>query len=85
MSQLTVQFFASLRELLGQDSIQLSWPEALPVTSLIDAIGAELGREAAELLTHSDILVAINQAMVDRDHPVHSGDEVAFLPPVTGG
>ncbi len=29
--------------------------------------------------------VAINQILVEPDHPVQPGDEVAFLPPFTGG
>jgi len=29
--------------------------------------------------------VAVNQTLVDTDHPVKAGDEVAFFPPVTGG
>jgi len=31
------------------------------------------------------VLVAINQTIVSPDHPVHAGDELAFLPPFTGG
>lgn len=30
-------------------------------------------------------LMAVNMDYVDADHPVNSGDEVAFFPPVTGG
>ena len=85
MSQLNVQFFASLREQLGQESLQLTWPNAAPVTSLLKLIGLELGNDAESILSQSEILVAINQEMVDRDHLVNPGDEVAFLPPVTGG
>ena len=31
------------------------------------------------------VRVAINQRLVSLDHPVHNGDELAFLPPFTGG
>ncbi|MDK6767682.1 MoaD/ThiS family protein, partial [Klebsiella aerogenes] len=30
-------------------------------------------------------LAAVNQTLTSFDHPVASGDEVAFFPPVTGG
>lgn len=29
--------------------------------------------------------VAVNREYVKHDHPLHDGDEVAFIPPVSGG
>ena len=40
-----------------------------------------LGKALAEPQT----LVALNQKIVDGDQKLSSGDELAFLPPVTGG
>lgn len=85
MTQLKVQFFASLRERLGRDHLDVHWPEQASAEALIKAIAAELGAEAGELLNQDEILIAVNQTMVGRDHLVDAGDEVAFLPPVTGG
>ena len=42
----------------------------------------ELARAMAAIPTQ----VAINQALVrDPSHPIHDGDEIAFLPPMSGG
>ncbi|MFN3236192.1 MAG: molybdopterin converting factor subunit 1 [Pseudomonadales bacterium] len=83
MNQLNVQFFASLREQLGRDTLQVNWPQADTVAALIEVV--EQAADAKGALQSPDILVAVNQTMVDRDASVQPGDEVAFLPPVTGG
>jgi molybdopterin synthase catalytic subunit len=31
------------------------------------------------------IVIAVNQEILDRSHPLRDGDEIAFLPPVSGG
>ncbi len=85
MSKLTVQFFASLREQLGAERLELDWPEPKAATELVKAIEAQLGEDAAQILDGPEILIAVNQTMVDRDHQIQPSDEVAFFPPVTGG
>ncbi len=85
MSQLNIQFFASLREQLGHEQITIDWPNADSANTLIETIAGKLGPNASHILSQPDILVAVNQTMVDKDHQIEPGDEVAFLPPVTGG
>lgn len=43
--------------------------------------------DASELATVEAVrqLAAVNQTLTSFEHPVASGDEVAFFPPVTGG
>lgn len=78
---LTLIYFASLREALGIATEQVSLtPDIHTVADLVRNLTAE--RVA---LTDERLLVAVNQEMVDRNHPVCDGDEVAFFPPVTGG
>ncbi|MGV2470112.1 molybdopterin synthase sulfur carrier subunit, partial [Bacillus subtilis] len=36
-------------------------------------------------LEDGKLLSAVNQSFVSGEHPLTSGDEVAFFPPVTGG
>ena len=36
-------------------------------------------------VTGPQVMVAVNQSVVGVETPVRDGDEVAFLPPVTGG
>lgn len=85
MKQLEVKFFASLRELLSTESLAVDWPEPADISVLIDQLDTRLGAETREILEASDILIAVNQTMVQRSHVLQPGDEVAFLPPVTGG
>ena len=84
MSQLKVRFFASLREQFGRDEIEISWQGGTP-DKLLTQLRAELGENADEVLTKTEIMVAVNQTLVDADCNIAAGDEVALLPPVTGG
>ena len=36
-------------------------------------------------LREPQVLVSVNKMVVKWDHPLFDGDEIAFLPPVTGG
>ncbi len=42
-------------------------------------------RELYQALHQPQVMVAVNQQISDWNRPLRSGDEVAFLPPVTGG
>ena len=75
---ITVQFFASLREQVGQQEITLEIASSLDVASV--------WLQATNGLTMPDnTLCAINLEYVKPDAEVNNGDEVAFFPPVTGG
>jgi molybdopterin synthase sulfur carrier subunit len=82
---ITVVFFASLREELGTDTVSLETSGIEDVQGVVEALGQHLSGPWYETLTKSNILIAVNQEMVNVDSPVSDGDEVAFLPPVTGG
>lgn len=81
----TLVFFASIRETL--DCETLNWPlsQSVSIGKLIEQITADKGETWAQVLCAPNTLVALNQALVDRDTLVSDGDEVAFFPPVTGG
>ncbi|MFT7246883.1 MAG: molybdopterin synthase sulfur carrier subunit [Candidatus Azotimanducaceae bacterium] len=85
MSDVTVQFFASLREDLGKDRMSIVLDGSLSVSDLVTKICAAENTAWQNALGSPDILVAVNQTLVERTHLVQPGDEVAFLPPVTGG
>ncbi|WP_254949929.1 MULTISPECIES: molybdopterin converting factor subunit 1 [unclassified Cyanobium] len=81
-----VRLFAALRERAG-------WGERLiPLeTSLTSAadlwhqLALDDGPAAGASDLPPSIRVAINQAFATPDTPLRPGDEVAFLPPITGG
>lgn len=82
---ITVLFFAGLREALGsgRESLPLP-PGVVTVGALRDALAAR-GEAWVALATTKNLRVAVNQQMVGLDAPIRAGDEVAFFPPVTGG
>jgi molybdopterin synthase catalytic subunit/molybdopterin converting factor small subunit len=72
--QVTVRLFAGLRERAGWSSREI---DAATVADVWPALG--LGDEPAGLL------YAVNRAYVERGHELAEGDEVALIPPVSGG
>jgi MoaE-MoaD fusion protein len=75
--RVTVRLFAGLRERAGTAKQELELPEGSRVN---DAwTGLELGAEPPGLL------FAVNLEYVDHEHPLSEGDEVAVIPPVSGG
>jgi molybdopterin synthase sulfur carrier subunit len=62
-------------------------PAEIEATSVAD-IRQQLSEQfplLAQELSQPQLLIAVNQQIVDWQQPVCSGDEVAFMPPVTGG
>ncbi len=72
---LTVRAFARYRTLLGFERIEVPCPGTLG-DLLADPRFAGLPKEA---------LLAVNQAFADRATALQDGDEVALMPPVSGG
>ncbi|MCK5668844.1 MAG: molybdopterin converting factor subunit 1 [Gammaproteobacteria bacterium] len=74
---ITVKYFASLREQLGKSEEMLTLSESVPV--------AIIWQNVRGFSETENILMAINMEYVKSDAIVKEGDEVAFFPPVTGG
>jgi MoaE-MoaD fusion protein len=71
----TIRLFAGLRERAGTGKLELDG--VATVADVWPALG--LGDEPAGLL------YAVNRAYVERSQELHDGDEVAVIPPVSGG
>lgn len=80
-----VVFFASLREALGVDSVDLQISGPFSVSALIRLLTDQHSPQWLEILTAENIRVAVNHDIINEDIEVTDGDEVAFFPPVTGG
>jgi len=80
--QVTVRLFGSLREATGAKELAVS----LDAGARVEALFALLAREnAAFVKLGPKLRVAVNQNVVGFEHLLAEGDEVAFLPPVSGG
>lgn len=82
---LRILFFASLREAVGTAEITLPAPSAGTLESLWPALTDRLGPAAVAALQAENVRVAVNQALGNAPLRFAAGDEIAFLPPVTGG
>jgi molybdopterin synthase catalytic subunit len=79
---LRVLYFAVVRERLGRDADALELPAGATVAMLLD----ELERRHPGIAALRPALkVAVNEGFVALTHPLADGDEVALIPPVSGG
>ncbi len=79
----SVRLFAILRERAGRDSIELELQPGATVGDAISALG-----ETAELsgvIDRLPVAMAVNRDYATADTVLSSGDEVALIPPVSGG
>jgi molybdopterin synthase sulfur carrier subunit len=80
----TVRYFASIREAIGQGSETLD-TTAHTLAELRDTLIARGTPYADVLAKGRAVRMALNQTVCEESAPLKSGDEVAFFPPVTGG
>lgn len=77
-----VKLFAAYRERVGQGEVALELPEGARVGDL----ASEMVRRYPRLIRDpARLVVAVNQEYRDHGHTLHDGDEVALIPPVSGG
>ena len=77
-----VRLFARLSELAGVRETEVELGEGLSVSDLFQALCSrypELGDYEGRLM------FAVNAEYVDSTHPLRGGEEVALIPPVSGG
>lgn len=80
--RVTVRLFARLRDIAGTQELSRDVQEG----STLRGVWQSLVGEFPELERYSSsISGAVNQAYARLDARVKDGDEVAFLPPVSGG
>jgi molybdopterin synthase catalytic subunit len=77
-----VLFFGMLRDLVGRASEESEFPAGADLRAVFDRY-AERYPRVREFA--SSIVLARNQEFADPGTPLAEGDEVAFLPPVSGG
>ncbi|MDA8456215.1 MoaD/ThiS family protein [Acidovorax sp. GBBC 3334] len=80
----TVRYFASIREAVGQGSETLA-TQAATLGALRDALIARGGPWAESLARGRAVRTALDQVLCGEEAVLAEGSEVAFFPPVTGG
>lgn len=77
-----VLFFGMLKDIVGRSEDQIE----LADNSRLDAVFTRYARQFPRLTDlESSIVLACNQEFCDRSAAIREGDEIAFLPPVSGG
>jgi molybdopterin converting factor subunit 1 len=73
----TVRLFAGLRERAGASEVALELPDGAVVADALARMGDVIGGVP--------VVMAVNQEYADGDHGLAAGDELALIPPVSGG
>lgn len=81
----TILLFGRLKDAFGADRIAL--PAGVGTAAELRARLVELNPELASLLASRAVRIAVNQALVadEAGTPVAAGDEIALMPPLSGG
>ena len=80
--RVTVRLFARLRDIAGASELGRN----VAPGATIGSVWQQLVADFPELAVYErSISSAVNADYARMDQPVHDGDEVAFLPPVSGG
>ena len=80
-----VRFFAALREKVGMSSFDVALAAGSDLTDLLAVLQVELRTSAFDALRAPNVRIAVNREFIEAHHVLHDGDEVAFMPPITGG
>ena len=74
---ITIRLFAGLRERAGADELALELPDGARVADALDRVG--------DLTEGISVVMAVNREYADPGRPLAPGDELALIPPVSGG
>jgi MoaE-MoaD fusion protein len=72
-----VRLFAALRERAGSDRLELDLPDGALVSDALAAV--------EDLAADLPLVLAVNREYAAREQPLAPGDELALIPPVSGG
>ena len=81
---ITVKYFASLKQIAGKDEDQFNISEGTTVAQLSEIIGQSLP-QIGDMVREKKVMISVNYDVVPLDTVVSDGDEIALLPPFSGG
>jgi MoaD family protein len=80
--KIIVKLFASYKEALGKEEIALELEDNSDISKLLDILRNDYPKLGNLMET---LVVSVNLEYADYDRKLKEGDEVALLPPVSGG
>ena len=81
---ITVKYFANLKQMAGKDEDQFDIGTGTTLEQLSELIGQSVPQLGA-MVREKKVMICVNYDMVPLDTVVRDGDEVALLPPFSGG
>ncbi|RIY12483.1 molybdopterin converting factor subunit 1 [Hymenobacter rubripertinctus] len=78
---LKIALFGIAREIVGQSTLEVAAPAGQSARGLLVALHAQY----PALAGLSSLAVAVNNEYATDDTPLHERDEIALIPPVSGG
>src|SRR4051812_41988886 len=81
--EVEVRLFAMLRECAGSQSVTVELRAGATVRDAIEAVARRPGM--GELIARMPVVMAVNREYAAEDAPLGPGDELALIPPVSGG
>lgn len=78
-----IRLFGQLRERAGADVLETALPDGATVADALHELGQ--GPPLEELLARLPVRMAVNRELADSGTALRPGDELALLPPLSGG
>jgi len=67
------------------DVIEVNLPQGSRSDDVSDALKDHLSSDAIAAVNADEVKMAVNQVILRANQNLNEGDEVAFMPPITGG
>ena len=81
---ITVKYFASLRSVAGKEEEQFNMGSETTLEKLSEEI-SKTAPNLGEMIRGNKIIVSVNMDVVQPGAAIKDGDEIALLPPFSGG
>src|SRR3989304_583622 len=80
----TVRLFARLKDLAKRETLTLSVNRPVSLKQFIESLSPSLP-EVVSLVKEKRVLIAVNQEVATEETVIRDGDEIALMPPFSGG
>jgi len=81
---LTIKFFASLKQKIGRSETTIDIVDPISVADVIVILEKDLP-SLSKAIKETKSVIAVNHEFSDENSKVQNGDELAFIPPMSGG
>ena len=81
---ISIKYFASLKSIAKKEEDSLDIENPISIDQLSDIISKTMPKMGA-IIREKKVMISVNQEMASADTIIRDGDEVAFLPPFSGG